>query len=653
MAKKRPAGSVRFEQRRGRQQTIQAKKPGFNLKPFAFALWIFGVTLIAYLPSLNGKPVWDDDVHMTRPWLQSLHGLWMIWFQLGATQQYYPLLHSAFWLEHRLWGDAVFGYHLINVLLHATSACLVVLIARRLKLAGAVLAGFIFALHPICVEAVAWISEQKSTLSAVFCLAAALVYLHFDETRRRWQYVLAFVLFVLALLSKTVTATLPAALLVIFWWRRGRLEWKRDVLPLTPWLALGAAAGLFTAWVERHFIGAEGADYALTFLQRLLLAGRALWFYAAKVVWPANLTFSYARWNLDPREWWQYLFPVGVIAVAAVFCLFARRNRGPLASFLIFAGTLFPVLGFLNVYPFAYSWVADHFEYLASLAIIIPLSAVLANEAPQLLPARNAQWAVAGAALLLLGGLTWRQSGFYLDAQTLYSETLARNPSSYMAHNNLGNLLLQTPGGLPDAMREYQAALRVRPDSAEAHNNLGNALVQNPARVNEAIAQYRAAVRIRPGYVEAHDNLGAALAQNGQLAEAVSEFETALRLKPDDAQGHVNLGTALSRMPDRLPDAIAEYEKALRLDPSLEAAHFNLADAFSKTPGRLDDAAAEYGAALQLRPDDVEARVRLGNVLLQMPGHTGEAIDEYQTALRMRPDYAPARQMLERLQRAQ
>src|SRR5437588_147478 len=142
---------------------------------------------------------------LTHPELQSLHGLWRIWFDLGATQQYYPLLHSAFWVEHTLWGDAVLGYHLINVLLHATAACLLVVILRRFSVPGAWLAGFIFALHPICVEAVAWISEQKSTLSTVFYLAAALTYLHFDQTRRRSQYFLALGLFVLALLSKTVT----------------------------------------------------------------------------------------------------------------------------------------------------------------------------------------------------------------------------------------------------------------------------------------------------------------------------------------------------------------------------------------------------------------------------------------------------------------
>ena len=194
--------------------------------------------LLAYGPALQGGLLWDDAGHVTRREMQSLHGLWRTWFEVGSTAQYYPLLHSMFWMEHRLWQDDVLYYHLMNLALHLTAACLVVAIVRRLALPGAWLAGFLFALHPVCVETVAWISEQKNTLSAVFYLAAALVYLRFDQTRRRKHYFIALGLFILALLSKTVTATLPAALLVVFWWRRGRVEWKRDVLLLVPWVGL-------------------------------------------------------------------------------------------------------------------------------------------------------------------------------------------------------------------------------------------------------------------------------------------------------------------------------------------------------------------------------------------------------------------------------
>jgi len=603
------------------------------------AAWatIFCATLIAYLPALRGSLLWDDDGHITRPDLQSLHGLWRIWFDLGATQQYYPLLHSAFWIEHRLWGDAVLGYHLTNVLLHALSACLVVLIVRRLSLQGAWLAGLAFALHPVCVEAVAWISEQKSTLSAFFYLSAALAYLHFDQSRRASRYVPALGLYVLALLSKSVTATLPAALLVIFWWQRGRLGWKRDVLPLLPWFAFGATAGLFTAWVERTFIGATGASFTLTPLQRILLAGRALCFYAAKVIWPANLTFNYARWKIDPGEWWQYLFPAGMLAVGIGVCLLARRHRGPLAAFLIFAGTLFPALGFFNVYPFRYSYVADHFQYLASLAIIVPVASVLAR-----FPAGRAGRIVAPAVLLaILGALTWQQSGAYRDAETLYQSTLARNPDSWLAHNNLGNILLQIPGRRSDAIAHLEAALRIEPGYSETYLSLGNALIEEPGRLADAIADYQTAARLDPSSERAHTNLGQALLQEGRVQEAIAELQTALRIKPDHPEAHNNLGNALLAT-GRLPDAIAEYEAALRSNPSLAEAHNNLGRALAQVPGRLPDAIAEFETAIRIRPDYWGAHSNLGNALSQMPGRLSDAVAEYQAALRINPNFATA-----------
>ena len=356
MTKKRSAAAVPYRSRR--------------LADAAIAGLLFCAALAAYWPALNGEFLWDDNAHVTKPELQSLHGLFRIWFEVGATQQYYPVLHSAFWVEHRLWGDSVLGYHLTNLCLHVLAACLLMWMVRRMALPGAWLAAFLFALHPVCVEAVAWIAEQKSTLSAVFYLAAASTYLNFDRTRRKAAYFQALGLFVLALLSKTVTATLPAALLLIFWWQRRRIEWRRDVQPLAPFFLLGAGLGLFTAWVERNVIAAEGPEFALSFLQRVLLAGRVIFFYFGKLIWPANLTFTYPRWTVDPSQWQQYVFPVGILAMAAALIWLARRQRGPLAAFLYFCGTLFPALGFFNVFPFLYSYVADHFQYLASLGIL-------------------------------------------------------------------------------------------------------------------------------------------------------------------------------------------------------------------------------------------------------------------------------------------
>ena len=493
------------------------------------------VTFVAYLPALHGGFIWDDNGHVTRPGLRSLAGLYHIWFDLGATQQYYPLLHSAFWVEHKLWGDATLGYHVTNLLLHITAACLVYFVLRALKIPGAILAAAIFALHPVQVESVAWISEQKNTLSAVFYLSALLVYLRFDQSRKRSLYGLALGLFALGLLSKTVTATLPAALLVIFWWQRGTLSWRRDVQPLLPFFLLGAAAGLTTAWVERNLIGAAGADFEMSFLRRGLLAGRAIWFYLGKLVWPAKLTFIYPRWDVTPYVWWQWLPPLAALAVLVSLWAIRGRWRGPLAGWLLFVGTLFPVLGFLNVFPFIYSFVADHFQYLASLAMIALAAAGIALALRRLPP--QARWAGNVACVVVVGTLavlTWRQSQMYTNVVALYETTIDRNPTCWMAHYNLGNLLAHADQP-EQAMQHYRRTIELNPKYAKAHNNLGIQLARL-GQTGQASQCYRDAIQVQPDFAAAHYNLGNSLRDAGRTEQAIAQYREGLRYEPDSAK---------------------------------------------------------------------------------------------------------------------
>lgn len=597
-------------------------------------------TFVAYLPALHGGMLWDDAAHVTRADLRSLHGLWRIWSVPGATQQYYPLLHSAFWVEHNIWGDSVFYYHLLNVALHAVAASLVVKVARRLALPGAWLAGLLFAVHPLCAEAVAWISEQKSTLSGVFYLASALAYLKFDESRKRTSYLFALGWFVAALLAKTVTAVLPGTLLMILWWRRGRIEWKRDVQPLAPWFVLGAVAGVFTAWVETRLIGARGAEFGLSAVQRLLLAGRVICFYTGKVFWPGHLAFFYPRWKIDATVWWQWLFPAGAVGAGIGLWSVARRHRGLLAGFLIFVGTLFPVLGFFNIYPFRYSFVADHFAYLASLGILVPIASAVAIGARKFLPARTRF--VPGAVLAVaLGGATWQQAATYRDEETLYRATLFRNPGAWLAHNNLGNLLLAS-GRRSEALAHIETALRLKSDFPEAHLSMGNALLDAPGRLADAINEYRTAARLAPQSERAHLNLGNALLQAGRVEEAILELREALRIDPANAEAHNDLGNALTQVPGRLPEAIDQYHLALGTNPDFAEAHNNLGRAWALVPGRLPDAIAELEAAIRLKPNSWSAHSNLGNALSLMPGRLQDAVAEYRTALRIRPDSAAA-----------
>jgi protein O-mannosyl-transferase len=571
---------------------------------------IFAVTLVAYLPALRAGFIWDDHPgHVTRPELQSLAGLGRIWFEFGATQQYYPLLHSAFWLEHRLWGDAAFGYHLVNVLLHATAACLVFRLLRKLAVPGAPLAALLFALHPVCVESVAWISEQKNTLSAVLYLCAALAYLRYDETRARSRHVFATIWFVLALLTKTVTATLPAALLVITWWRRGRIDWRRDVLPLVPWFMLSLAAGIITASFEHNQIGAQGADFDLGPIERGLLATRALCFYFTKLLWPAPLIFIYPRWNIDPTVAWQWTFPIVVLGVVAGLWVWRKKNRGPLAAALLFAGTLFPALGFVNVFPFIFSFVADHFQYLASIAIF-----ALAAAGAERWLSRFGVWSTRAACffvLSLLAALTWGQAETYRDAFTLYRTTLAQNPNCWMAHNNLAIALVDARE-MEQAIAHYEKAIAQRPNYAEAENNLGYVLTQ-VKRHAEALPHLERALKLQPRYAEARNNLGIALMGLGRASEGIAAFTEAIRLKPNYAVAEVNLGLALARN-GRPGEALPHFKRGAQLDPNYADAELNWGIALV-VGNKIAEALPHFERALRLNPNSAEIHDAYGRAL--------------------------------------
>ncbi|MEO6005858.1 MAG: tetratricopeptide repeat protein [Opitutus sp.] len=681
---------------------------GHGLNSWLMAAVILALVIASYAPAIRGGLVWDDAAHVTRPDLQSWAGLGRIWSDLHATQQYYPVLHSAFWLEHRLWGDAPIGYHGLNLLLHVGCCCLLAGLLRQLwasdlmidpkthaatrrgGLGGAEwLAAALFAVHPVMVESVAWISEQKNTLSLLFYLSAAAAYWKFVVGRRWRWYVTASGFFLLALGTKSVTATLPAALLVVIGWKRGRIELRRDVAPLLPWLGVGMTAGLFTAWVERNLIGAQGAAFDLTFLERGLLASRLIWFYLGKLFWPAELSFVYPRWAIqtDAFRWVGYL--VGVIAVTVGLWLIRRRSRGPLAAWLYFVGSLFPALGFFNVYPFVFSYAADHFQYLASIGIIV----LVAVGGVQVLRRGSRDVRIGGAVgmLALVVGLvviTRQQARTYRDGETLYRATLALNPDSWMAHNNLAVQLASAPAGVEEALLHYREALRLKPDSAEAHNNFGNTLAGWTGQRGQAIDHFQAALRINPRFSEAHLNLANALADipervdearphyvtalqlnpgwsdahysyanflardPGRLAEAMEEYEAALRLRPDFPEAHANLGQVLALLPDRRAEAEAHYQEALRLAPAQAITHYNYALLLEETPDRLPAAMAEYTEALRLNPRYAKAHNNLATLYARQRRYDLARL-HWEKAVELNPDDEDPRRNLARLNQQQ
>ncbi len=547
-------------------------------------LSLLAAAAAVYWPALGGSYIWDDDAHVTTAALASWSGLGHIWTVPGATQQYYPLLHTAFWLEHRLWGDAAVGYHLLNLALHVWSAWLFVRVLEEVWRMGtpwdktvasraAWLGGLLFALHPVAVESVAWIAEQKNTLSAVFYLSAGLVYL------RGGKWAGATSLFVCALLTKSVTATLPAALLVLIWYRRGRLSLRHDVLPLVPWFVLAAGAGLFTAWVEHTLLGASGADFDLSLLARGLLATRIAAFYLGRILWPFPLIFMYPRWTISAADPAMYAYPIGWAALIFVLVRIARRgSRGPLATALYFLGTLFPALGFFNVYPFLFSYVADHFQYLAMLG---PVSAAAAGWA--LWRARDPSprpLVAAAVGLAVLAGLSIGQAKNYTDAETLYRSVLARNSSSWMALYNLG-VTLHRENRIAEAAQCYERATDIRPNFPQAQNNLGVILIDGGQsaeaipHLETAILAYTQNPRLAAELAEAESNLGRALQQTSRDREATGHFARALSLGLDRPELRNNYAVALIRC-GRPDDAEREFRAALQRYPNDQTARENL-----------------------------------------------------------------------------
>jgi tetratricopeptide (TPR) repeat protein len=606
------------------------------------------ITFVAYQPAWRAGFIWDDDSHLTENLsLRSVDGLHKIWTKPGFSEQYYPLTFTGFWAEYHLWKLQPLGYHLVNILLHAVNAILLWRVLRRLEVPGAWLAAAIFALHPVEVESAAWITELKNVLSGMFSLLSVLAFFRFrplsaaePPARGDWRfYPVATLLFIGALLSKTAVCCLPVVVLVLIWWKQDRVT-MRDVLALIPWFAASLILGLITVWVEHNPANASVTSLPLSIVEHCLLAGRVLWFYASKVFWPRQFTFVYPRWEIDAGAAWQYLFPVAALAVVIALWLLRRRiGKGPLAGVLCFAAMLMPVLGFCGVYYFRFSYVADHFQYLAGIGLITLATGTGATISQRAGRQGRALGALIGTiVLLMLGVFTWRQAHGYRNLETLWRDTLTKNPNAWLAHNNLSIILLQE-GRIEDAIGHYEQALRLKPDYAEAHYNLGLALWQ-AGRAREAIAQYEQALRFKPDYAWAHNNLGAALLwQPGRVGEAIQHLEQALRITPDNAEAHDNLGVALVHL-GRVQEAMAQWEQALRIRPDYAEAHCNLGMALGQV-GKIEEAIAHYEQALRIKPDFAETHYNLGLALSRI-GKIQDAIGHYEQALRLKPDYAEA-----------
>jgi len=588
----------------------------FALSSRLLALGLLALTVFAYLPALTGGFIWDDDLYiLNNQLLRSFDGLKAVWFHIGATPQYYPLTYTSFWLEFHLWEFWPTGYHLTNILLHATNAVLLWRILLFLMVPGSWFIAAVFALHPVHVESVAWITERKNVLSGFFYFSSLLYYLRFalpavkvstEHHEPRWLfYLLALLFFQCALFSKTVTSTLPATLLLLLWWKKPRLEVK-DVALLLPLFVMSIPLVLTTAHLEKAVVGAVGEFWHSSIIERILIASRALWFYAGKLVWPTPLTFIYPRWEIDTGIWWQYAFPLGLVILAIVVALQRRKlGKGPISALCIFGGTLAPALGFFNVFPMRYSYVADHFQYLASIGLITLFGALLwkregtpdnfTTEASLLeVPSEESMFQIAPyrtlvsfSVLLALGALTWQQGHIYKDLKTLWTDTLEKNPSAWMAHNNMG-ILSTTENNYEKAIAHFTQALAINSNAAEVHGNL--CLAYYKVHKNEAaILHGLRAIALQPEWFAPYSHLAMVFGERGDFPQAAEYLRKAIERSPNNAQLHYNLGVLYLREASAFPhisprEAITHLERALALHPGSPETLYVLARVLATHP---------------------------------------------------------------------
>jgi tetratricopeptide (TPR) repeat protein len=589
-------------------------------------------TLIVYLPAMNAGFVWDDDIYVTEsPLIAAKDGLYRLWFTTQH-EAYYPLSSSTLWFEWRLWGMDARGYHVTNVVLHALNAVLIWRVLLQLKIPGAWVAALLFAVHPVNVASVAWISERKNVLSLYFYLLSVSWFLRFDAgASRRWHF-LSLGAFLLALLSKTAVVMLPLVLLGCIWWRRGRIT-SKDFLRSAPYFALALTLGLVTVWFESNRVLGGKPVGEVAFWTRLAGAGLAPWFYLYKALLPFHLSMIYPRWAIE--SWGILVFLPGAALVIGLACCWrfrASSGRAVLFGAGYFVVTLFPVLGFFDVGFFAYSRVADHWQYASIIGII----ALLVASGARLLAMRHLRWKVVAVAVpsVLLAALSFKQCGIYKDQKTLWRDTVLKNPMAWVAHYGLG-VAAGMEGHFNEAVRHYSEALRLNSRYDKAHTNLGITFLMQ-GRTNDARAHFIKALELNPNSSKAHFNLGDVLAHEGKTEEAITHYRMALSREPGFASAHYRLAVALHKT-GQARVAIEHFEYALRLRPDWPEALDGMARVLAADPSEKSfnpsKAVGFSTRACELTEGQQPAFLETLAVSLQAAGRVEEAVRVCQQAL--------------------
>ena len=597
------------------------------------------LVLVCYLPAmLWGGFVWDDHLCIKVDPVRDVSGLVEIWFSPSAIAKeshYWPLVYTTFWLEHKLWGFDPKGYHIVNVLLHLVNTFLVWHILRRMAVTGAWMVAAVFAVHPLHVESVAWVIERKDVLSGLFYLFGVVAWMRFVERPGRGRYAAALVLYAAGLLSKSIVVTLPVALLVWHWWKQGRIT-SIDLLRLVPFGVVGLVITISDLSFSRS-VAPLSLDYSLT--ERTLIAARALWFYAAKLLWPSDLAVIYPMWDIqvaDPVAWGYF---IGAVVLALAFWhLRSRIGRGPMAGALFFAVTLSPVLGFVDYTYMWYAFVADRFQYLAGLGVMAVLIGSAENGVRRLSSiGQKAAVGIAAMILVALGIMTWRQAGIYRNDETFHRHIIALNPKAPNAHRHLGNFMYKE-GRYEEALEMYRIAAEQRPNYAKVHSNLGGTL-NKLGRFEEGEIHLRRAIELDPKAKHRQSYLGDALYGQGRYVEALDAYRIAAERYPGDARILSSLGAALNEL-GHLEEAETHLRRAIALNPRERNAHLHLGVSLH-SQRRYAEAVEAYRVAAEQRPGDARTHSNLGAALNEL-GHLEEAETHLRHAIALNPNLTRA-----------
>jgi tetratricopeptide (TPR) repeat protein len=551
--------------------------------------WLWGLILmlaviLAYMPVWQAGFIWDDSVVLTaNPCIVGPLGLKEIWTTSAA--DICPLTLTTFWIEHALWGLGPLPYHLVNLLLHGASAVLLWRVLRGLRVQGAWLGAALWALHPVAVESVAWITEMKNTESSLFFLLTILFFVRWlraKELGRRsggsWNYALTLLFAALAMASKSSAVILPVVLCLCAWWMEHRWNW-RNLARVAPIFLMSIAASALSIWTQGlQLATVTDPQWVRTWPERPATAGSALWFYLGKLLWPHPLITIYPRWQIDAGQWVSYLPLLAVIVILSIFW-FKRElwSRAWFFAFAYFMAALLPALGLIDNFIFSFSLVFDHLQYLASMGPLALAGAGLARFSDIVIPKRPLlQSGLCAGLLLFLGMASWQRTGVYESQETLWTDTLAKNPNCWVGQYNLGIVFLQK-GQVDKALEDFQNAVEINPNYLEAHSNLGLALLQE-GQMDEAVAHFKKASEIAPNSLTTHYNLGVALFKNGELDEAVAQYRKALEINPNSLETHYNLGLIFFKK-RQLDEAITQFLEVLRLKPGFSPAQDYLARA--------------------------------------------------------------------------